>query len=186
MALTENPQNTERDSFKALLNRPFSLNYILMLKDVVVQRPELIGLAVEFAGEGSTREARTAAWLLSHLSDHEPELLKEDQNRIIEVVLSTPSDSIRRDLLRIIVRLPLPDAYLGLLYGSALKWAVNEKHAIAVRANAMQLLYQICEAENGLAAEVEQHLAAILEYGSSGLMVRGKKIISMLQKLPKT
>ncbi len=159
------------------------MNDILMMKDIVVQRSELISQAVEIAAGGSTREARTAAWLLTHLADDDPMLLMENQTRIIEIALSTPSDSIRRDLLRIILRLPLPEAYLGPLYENALNWALNEKYAIAVRANAIQLLGQICEKENGLAAEVEQYLSPVLDYGSSGLMVRGKKVISRLQKI---
>ncbi len=186
MALAENLENEEKTAFKKLLDKPLSRNYILMLADVAVEKNNLIKLSLEIIGEGSSRESKMASWLLSHIADSHPEILESFQDQLIELTLHTSADSIRRNLLRIIVLFPLPAHRLVPLFEQGLEWMLCQSYAIAVRANAMQLLYKICLMEPELASELQQHIAGLMEYDSAGLVSRGKKIMRQLQKIKTT
>lgn len=173
---------TEKTEFHNLLMMPLSRNHILSLVSLVKQRPELIEWVIDLLKNGQKAEAMKASWLLTHLWDADQSFFIEIQNQIIEAVLSTSDDSVRRNLLRMIDGFSLSEDQQGMLFEPCLEWMVSEKYAVAVRANAMQILYRIALREPDLIPELEQQISSLMDYSSAGIRSRGKKILSSFRK----
>jgi predicted ABC-type transport system involved in lysophospholipase L1 biosynthesis ATPase subunit len=99
---------------------------------------------------------------------------------MIALLFSTGSDSVRRNLLKIVADFPIPEAAAAQLFDQCLQWMQDENRAIAVRCNAMQLLYCICQSEPDLASEVKTAILLVNNYGSAGFRSRAKKILKKL------
>lgn len=168
---------------QSLLNQPLSRSHILMVSDLVAQRPQLLNHALALVQSTKKHEAMTASWLLSHLYDRHPMMLYKLEPQLVEMVLSTTSDSVRRNLLRIIAGYPIADAKAGILFDACLQWMVSEKYAIAVRANAMMVLFRICCWVPELIPEVKQNILSVLPYGSAGFRSRANMVLKRLENL---
>ncbi len=173
----------EKTDFSALLNKPLSRSYIMMLVKLCTERPEMIAQALEITADLNSREAMMASWLLSHLADEQPQMLQPFRSQLIRLARATTSGSIRRNLLRIIAFYPIPTELQGVLFDDCLRWMASEQQPIAVRANAMQILWLISQNEPELADEVMQHILMLMDEGSAGFRSRGKNIIARLRKL---
>ncbi len=169
-----------------LLNKHPSKAHMKMICGLLMKDERLLPLIFEIINQGDAQSAMRAAWLLSNLYDLESEALLPYQQQMIQAVLATESDSVRRSLLRIIESGKLSDEdddeQLGKLFDACLRWMVSESHAIAVRCNAMQVLYRICLIEPELAPEVILNIETLLAHGSAGFKSRGSKIMAALRK----
>jgi hypothetical protein len=153
-----------------------------MLAGLLQTRTELIGEVLTIIGSGKGKDPARASWLLSNLWDIDAEILLPFQPELIELVLSTHSESVKRNLLRIIDAYPLPEDRLGELFDVCMAWMLSERSAIAVRCNAMQILYRICVVEPDLSDELIKRISDLLVFGSAGFRSRGQKIIRLLEK----
>lgn len=173
-----------------LLNKHPSKAHMKMICGLLMKNDQLFPLVFEIIRQGDAQSAMRAAWLLSNLYDLEAEALLPYQQQMIQAVLATESDSVRRSLLRVIESGNLSDQdddeQLGRLFDACLRWMVSESHAIAVRCNAMQVLYRICLIEPELAPEVILNIETLIAHGSAGFRSRGKKIIAALKKSDQT
>lgn len=168
---------------QSLLDQPLSRSHILMVTDWVAQRPQRINQVLVLVQSTKKHDAMTASWLLSHIYDQHPKLIYGLEPQLVEMVLATTSDSVRRNLLRIIAGCPIAEAKAGLLFDACLKWMVSEKHAIAVRANAMMVLLRLCCWVPELIPEVEQQISSVLPYASSGFRSRAKMVLKRLENI---
>jgi hypothetical protein len=66
--------------------------------------------------------------------------------------LSIDSSRVNADLL---VELPLPEIELGRLFNVCYDWLESEKEPVAIRGNAISILYKISEKEPGLKTELK-------------------------------
>lgn len=173
-----------------LLNKHPSKAHMKMICGLLMKNDQLFPLVFEIIRQGNGQSAMRAAWLLSNVYDLEAEALLPYQQQMIQAVLKTESESVRRSLLRVIESGNLSDQdddeQLGRLFDACLRWMVSESHAIAVRCNAMQVLYRICLIEPELAPEVILNIETLIAHGSAGFRSRGKKIIAALKKSDQT
>ncbi|MDP3463412.1 MAG: hypothetical protein Q8S18_11535 [Bacteroidales bacterium] len=167
-----------------LLRKPLSKSYFNMLAGLLQSRTELVSEVLTVIGSGKGKDPERASWLLSNLWDIDSEVLRPFQHELIRLLLSARSDSVRRNLLRIIDAYPLPDEQLGDLYDVCMAWMLSERFSIAVRCNAMQILYRICVIEPDLSDELVQRINDLLVFGSAGFQSRGQKIIRLLKNPP--
>jgi hypothetical protein len=91
-------------------------------------------------------------------------------------------DGVRRNILAILADIPLPDIDMGLLFDACYNWLESEKEPVAIRGNAITILYKISEKEPELKAELIELFEAQLPCNSKGIET---KIKDMLQKLRK-
>lgn len=181
--LTETKTELDIAFLQSLLRKPLSRRHIMSVANMVAHYPEMMSQAIILVQSDDEQEAMRASWMLSHLYDKKPQLLAEWQPQLVDIGLKTPSDSVRRNLLRIIEGLSLDDQQSGFLFDACLRWMISENYSIAVRANAMQLLYRICCREPELVSEVEQHIRAVLPFGSAGFRSRANIVLNNLTKI---
>lgn len=162
------------------LRQPLSKAHMLALSKVVLERTELINELFQIIETQSSHDAMLASWLLCHLHEADDKLLETKTEIMIALLFSTGSDSVRRNLLKIVADFPIPEAAAAQLFDQCLQWMQDENRAIAVRCNAMQLLYCICQSEPDLASEVKTAILLVNNYGSAGFRSRAKKILKKL------
>ncbi len=176
---------TPEDSILSLLQRPVSKSEATFVANMFIDHPDKIPELIDYIKFNDLKITMRASWILGTLWEIEPQLLRNHQYTLVQIVLSTESDSVRRNLLRIIETMPLPDEFLGSLFDICLKWTKSEQFAIAVRAFSMQVLYRICCLEPDLTSEVMEQINLITEFGSPGLKHRSKKLLIDLSKIKK-
>lgn len=167
------------------LRQPLSKAHMQALSKIVLARTALIGDLFQIIETQSLHDAMLASWLLCHLHEADDKLLETKTEIMIALLFSTGSDSVRRNLLKIVADFPVPEAMAAQLFDLCLQWMMDENRAIAVRCNAMQILYCICKAEPELAAEVKTSIILVNNYGSAGFRSRAKKILKKLDALDK-
>lgn len=91
-------------------------------------------------------------------------------------------DGVRRNILSILVDIPLPDIDLGSLFDICYTWFESEKEPVAIRGNAITILYKISEKEPELKPELIELFQSQLPCDSSGLESRIKDILKRLLK----
>jgi hypothetical protein len=148
-------------------------------------RPGSINILLSIVQHAERVIASRASWVLGHLWDMDPKSLVSNQSEIVAIILNTENDSIRRNFLRIIIDFDLDDTELMALFEPCIQWMVSEKHAVAVRCNAMQVLYLTCLRVPELSHEVRAHIQSCQAYGSSAFKARGNTIIKSLIALEK-
>jgi hypothetical protein len=91
-------------------------------------------------------------------------------------------DGVRRNILSILVDIPLPDIDLGELFDICYTWLESEKEPVAIRGNAITILYKISEKEPELKVELIELFQAQLPCNSRGIEARIKEMLKRLQK----
>ncbi|MDO8899340.1 MAG: hypothetical protein Q7V19_16935 [Bacteroidales bacterium] len=181
--LQSSVQENDFNELLVLLRQPLSKQHILMIASLVEKRPDLLQYVFEVIKSKNQKDAMRASWLLSHLWDRSPQLLRPFQHELTELLFQTNSDSVRRNILRILDGMPVNESDMGNLIDVCIQWMLSENHAIAVRCNAMQILFRICQVEPDLSGEVKACILALNDYGSAGFKSRANKIVKQLKAL---
>ena len=181
--LQSSVQENDFNELLVLLRQPLSKQHILMIASLVEKRPDLLQHVFEVIRSKNQKDAMRASWLLSHLWDRSPQLLRPFQHELTELLFQTDSDSVRRNILRILDGMPVNESDMGNLIDVCMQWMLSENHAIAVRCNAMQILFRICQVEPDLSGEVKACILALNDYGSAGFKSRTNKIVKQLKAL---
>lgn len=162
--------------------------YVDHMINVVMQKPHLIETMIEILEADKPQLSLNSAWVLSTISDDYPEMLLPYLNRFVKINQETKSDSIRRNLTRIIEKHLLmisKEEALDMieLYDLCLKWMISENYSVSVRCNAITILCRFCEIEPELIPETLQQIELIRDSSSVGIKSRAVKTFQYLQKL---
>lgn len=175
--------STSFDSIIPFFERAISKNEARFLAKLMINQPDKLAELIGFISDNNPKTAMRASWIVGTVWELEPTLLKAYQSDLIRIVLKTNSDSVRRNILRIIENEPIPEEFLGVLFDTCLTWMKSENYAIAVRCNAMQILYRICCVEPGLATELSEQIRLITDFGGPGLKSRSAILLKKLTQL---
>jgi len=129
------------------------------------------------------RVTQRAAWVVGHTADHNPQLFQPYLRPLIENLQNSVHDSIKRNTLRVLQDIDLPEDLLGLAADICFGFLNDPKEAVAVRVFSMTVCYNICVKEPELANELQLVIEEYLPHGTAGFKSRGKKILKLLDKL---
>ncbi len=127
------------------------------------------------------RVAQRAAWILGFSAEAHPQLILPHLKSLLKN-LQKPGihDAVKRNALRIVALLELPDALMGLAADICFDFLANPKEPVAIRVHAMQVLYNISLKEPDLADELCLLIEDGMHHGSAGFRSRGRKILKAL------
>jgi len=150
-------------------------------KKSVIADKQLFDLLFKFVFSDDKRLAWRACWIIDTASEDFPELLADKLPFLIEGLLSTANSSLKRHFTRILCRYSIPEKYLGRLIDRSFE-LLSPTEPVAVRAFAMQLLFNMTRQIPDLKGE----LISVLEYlaeegGSAGFMNRSTKLLRQLK-----
>jgi len=124
-----------------------------------------------------------AAWLFSHCVDTHPWLLKKHLKSMIENLEKPVHVAVKRNTLRILQFIEIPEDLLGLTADICFTFLNSGKETIAVKANAMTVLYNIVKKYPELKEELVIPIEEQMPFGSAGFKGRGRKILKALSKI---
>ena len=132
--------------------------------------------------KGEYRVTQRAAWVISYCAEAYPPLIEPHlQSMLDNLEREGLHNSIKRNTLKVLSARTLPEELLGQAATLSFDFLAAPKEAIAIKVFSMELLYQICRVEPGLAGELRLLIEDQLPNGSAGFKARGKRI---LKKLP--
>jgi hypothetical protein len=147
------------------------------------QNPEGFGVLMSLALKHPNQRSWRAAYLADKIHDNFPELLRPYFPSIIEKLKTENNASKRRHWLKLISMNRMEEQYLAFLFDYCIEAFTSGKEAVAVRVHAMQILFNISEAEPDLKPEVLEIIEHEMEYHSSaGIRARGAKLANKLRK----
>ena len=134
------------------------------------------GLFEEMQGD-DLREARNAAWALTHLPDEDNKYIDEHRDELVRLATSTPEVPVRRLSMTLLERLEwgIDDVRTDLLDFCLERMVMNDE-PYGVRSLCIKLAYMMCRHYPELKAELRQSLLLMerTEMGSGVRHTHGK------------
>lgn len=126
------------------------------------QAPSNINDIVEIAFSNEQPHAWHAAWILDGYTDKNKEAFRVYLNDTIEKIQGFEFDGQRRIFLRIILKYEIPEQYEVLLYDYCKTLMLSTGEAVAIKANAMRVLKNICDKYPELGDEIRHIIKELL------------------------
>lgn len=150
----------------------------------ITDHPEHLDALMRLAFDDSDARNWRAAWMVDKIHEKYPELVIPYLPQMIDFVLTTRNAGKKRHLLKLISLNELPKDRMAELLNFSIETFTSPAEPIAVRAHAMQALYNIARKEPDLGPELIELIRQEMEYhGSAGIKARGRKIIQKLALL---
>ena len=165
--LTELPSGTERD----------------LLIGEIMNSDEHVETLLRLALHDKDPIAWRACWLLDGSDERKPGLVQKHLPRIVRALDGLQSTGTLRSLLRLLTRYPIPEEEQGLLIDCCFAYLVSGQYPVAVKAHAMQIIYNHVL----IYPELKHELIAVIEdqagNNSVGFRTRGNMLIKQMEKL---
>jgi len=121
-----------------------------------------------------------SCWIIDNATKDHPEMIVPLIPDIVAHLNITQNGSLKRHFTRILCRHNIPEELLVQVVDRCFK-LLSPVEAVAVRANAMQLLFNISQCEPGLKQELASVIENLLEEGgTAGFMNRAEKLVRKL------
>ncbi len=149
----------------------------------IVSHPEYYPVLMEVALYSKHPNSWRAAYLVDKIHEADQDLILPYINKIIEQLKLENHNGKKRHFLKQISLNKIPEIHQGFLLDYSLNSFTSAKEAIAVRVNAMQILFNISEKEPELKPEILAVIEHEMEYHSTaGILSRGKKLAKKLRR----
>jgi len=145
--------------------------------------PERFQSLLDLALEDQDPVSWRAAWILDSCDETETSLREAQICDIVKSLPSLQSKGALRSLLRMLVRHEIPDEEQGLLVDLCFRYLVSDLYPVAVKAHAMQIIYQHVLLYPELKDELITILQDQIENNSVGFKSRAVKLIKAMEKL---
>ena len=162
--------------------RQFSSREVYVWREMVLRDDQLFSRVYRLIDYSDPSVAWHAAWVIDLAAEDHPGKLKPYVNDLIDRLPGLSSSSLKRHFTRMLLRQQIPEEKLGRMI-DVLFGLIKPSQAIAVRANAIQLLYQIARKEPDLRSELIWVLETMLEEEQSpGIISKGRKVLESLRR----
>lgn len=122
-----------------------------------------------------------SCWIIDNATEFNSEMLVPLIPEIVAHLIITQNGSLKRHYTRMLCRLEIPGELLGQVVNRCFD-LLSPIEPVAVRANAMQVLFNISQREPDLKQELAVVLENLLEEGgTAGLINRAEKLIKALR-----
>jgi hypothetical protein len=166
-----------------LINLLGSWDTLSLLKHDVSGLPGLLPELMNIAAFGQDKLSWRAAWVAEKIDEKNPGILASYIEIVTGVLDKSKHPGRKRQLLKIISLYPVAAEHRGYLTNYCLQALDDPKNPPAVKAHAMQILYNISEDEPALKEELLQILEIELELQESpGVRARARRIALLLAR----
>ena len=118
---------------------------------------------------------------LEIIANKKPELFDPYYDKLIDLALNPTSSGSRRNVMRTLQFLPIPEEYSGTLYDICSDWILDLKQAIAVRAFAMEVAYNIGKDYDEICRELQFMAEQCMKDESAGVRSKAKNLLKKLK-----
>lgn len=145
--------------------------------------PERLAQAIAIVMRQEEPISRRAMWAIDIACEKNPGLIKPYIKLLIVKMPEFRHDAFRRHILRIAARLPFHDSYKGALLNVCFDIIADSNKAIAVKANAMQILSRLAVEEPDIRHELKETIRYQMEEASPGFKSQARKILIKIKEL---
>ena len=124
-----------------------------------------------------------ACWILDGSDEKKPGLARKHIPKIVRALAELESKGTLRSLLRLLSRYDIPEEEQGLLIDLCFSYLVSELYPVAVKAHAMQIIYNHVLLYPELKGEFTAVIEDQAENNSVGFKARGNILIKQMEKL---
>ena len=169
---------------RAAILKEHSKQQALMIRDYIGADEEKFDQLMTLFLADEYRVTQRAAWVLSHCADKYPFLIFPYMDRLVKKLGQKDIHvAVKRNIIRILQEQDIPEQQMGLLADFCFNFLADPKETVAVRVFSMQVLFNLCKKEPGLANELKILIDEFMPHGTAGFKSRGKKILKGLQAL---
>lgn len=122
-----------------------------------------------------------ATWLMDKVYDIDPNLVRPYIPKMIALIPTLENESKQRQYLKLISCEPIPKDISGEFINRCFDLLINTTTAVAVKAHAMQILYNFSIIEPDIKNELALILEEQMEHGSAGFCARARKLLKALR-----
>ncbi len=155
-------------------------DHVNMIAGRIMQQPELINDLWDIIQREDETSWR-AAWTMEKINDKRPEMIFSFLNDLITRVEQTNNNGLKRHFLKIISLQPLPEDLSGNFVDFCFRTLLSSDEPIAVRAHAMQILYNVCIKIPDLKNELVESIESIQTEASAGIIAKSRIILKKLK-----
>lgn len=153
-----------------------------ILVEKIEEDPEVFETVWQIMLEDSYPLSMRASRVIWLFAKKHPYFLEPRISELISVLPGIKTESVWRNMLNMFTLLPIPAEYTGYLFDLCYGLVESPGTSIAVRAYAMNILYQISNKEPGLKPELITLFESQMEYASAGIYARSKILLKKLYK----
>ena len=145
--------------------------------------PKRFGKLMALFFEKNNRISHFASWPVGYCAIAHPALIYPYLKRMIAQLDSPLHNAIKRNTLRILSEIELPEELLGEIADVAFRFLDDPKEAIATRVFSMSVCFNITKREPELANELKIIIEDHYPHGSAGFKSRARRILKALSKM---
>jgi hypothetical protein len=167
---------------KQVLMSEYSRTFIDVQVELVQQRPELLESYWEQYTLLHEPYSRRAAWVISHVVDRNPEVIKASHlKELLALAPDFTTDAGKRCMTRILSLVKIPEDLQGHVVDRCFKWLNSTDESIAVRNYCIDTLFRLSEEIPEIGIELQAMLEHHMERFSTGLKNKGTKVLRKLR-----
>jgi hypothetical protein len=144
--------------------------------------PEELPQLIQTILHSEPKIAWRAAWVIDNLARNERHLIEPYLPQLTKIVLKTPHHGVQRHITNILRMIDPANIDNGHLVDACFHWMTDPNTPVAVQANAMEIIANLCSIYPELANELISIINAGYEMGSPGYRSRATKILKKLKK----
>lgn len=166
-----------------LLGTGTGRKHIDQIANMLLIQPQLLDHLISIMISNREPESRKAAWVVDTFTETRMELLTtEALEQLIDTLPHCCHTALHRHILRILTRSTVPASRTGKLISLCFDFLNSGNEPVAVKAQAMTILYKLSGEEPDLLYELSGILELRMESESAGFRNLAKKILQALNK----
>jgi len=179
-------------SLKTIRSEPFLEELLLqemsrantdLVAGILSRDPERLAQAIAIVMRQEEPISRRAMWAIDIACEKNPGLITPYIKLLIIKMPEFRHDAFRRHILRIAARLPFHDSYKGALLNVCFDIIADSNKAIAVKANAMQILSRMAIEEPDIRHELKETIRYQMEEATPGFRSQARKVLNKVKEL---
>ncbi len=130
--------------------------------------------------------SQRGVWILRYCVESYPFLIDNYISALVRHLEKPVHDAIPRNLLLVLKGRKLNEEDKGILADICFRYLESPHVPVAIRSNAMSILYDICKDDPYLANDLKLTIETFMPHSSAGFKSRGRKVINALEKKSKS
>jgi hypothetical protein len=137
---------------------------------------------VEIFLAGPYRVTQRAAWPISVVAEHQPQLLKPHLKKILNFARRQGvHNSVKRNAVRLLQFIDIPENLHGNVADLCFNFLLDKQEPIAVKCFSMSALAQIAKSNPGLTQELKIIVEDQLPFATPGFRSRARRVMKELE-----
>ncbi|NNE29712.1 MAG: hypothetical protein HKN16_08745 [Saprospiraceae bacterium] len=167
------------------LEESHSKRMALLIDHYIGNNPERVKALVEIICQDDGILHQRGSYNIWVMRKGKANLLIPHLDQLLDKLEGPSHDAFGRGLLGTIANMTIPEEAMGRIADYCISALENPKEAIAIRANSMSVLTNICRQEPELVPEMELLISSFMEHGTAGYQARGRRVLKELNRIRK-